>query len=351
MDIKSTPMRTTLSFTLSILFHVSLVAGGAVLGAFFANNPQAPQAKGEQSYEVTVSEATAAPAAEQKAEPVVADIAVPTEPTPPPPVLAKAPAPAKASVPVKAKARTAAPAKKIVAINFSETKAEPQAVVEVNETLNESSETQEEVAVTPNQEESLVKSEDIKLEEVKEESLSAEAPAIATAEEVAEQKAEESKSEQSEALEKLAPAASANAESAAAPTQSAPVAKTGSPTGTETADAQATDTPATKEAPQNFLTLKQAPNNRPPSYPKELRLQQVQGKGQLKYYVNKDGRVGEMELTQSTGSPELDKVALDSFSKYKFIPGQEGYTVHNFEFSLKGPAEPEGRRLRTTLNK
>jgi periplasmic protein TonB len=340
MDIKSNPMRTTLSFTLSILFHVSLVAGGAVLGAFFANNPQAPQAKGEQSYEVTVSEATAAPAAEQKAEPVVADVAVPTEPTPPPPVVAKAPAPA------KAKAKPATPAKKIVAIDFSETKTEPQAVVEVNETLNESNETQEEVAATPVQEEPLVKSEDIQSEEVKEETLSTEAPAVATAEEVAEQKAEESKSEQIEALEKLAPAASANAESAAAPAQSAPVAKTGSPTGTEAADA-----PATKEAPQNFLTLKQAPNNRPPSYPKELRLQQVQGKGQLKYYVNKDGRVGQMELTQSTGSQELDKAALDSFSKYKFIPGQEGYTVHNFEFSLKGPAEPEARRLRTTLNK
>jgi len=66
-------------------------------------------------------------------------------------------------------------------------------------------------------------------------------------------------------------------------------------------------------------------------------------------FVNKDGSVNQVQLTKSTGYADLDQAAIDAFSKYKFVPGQEGFTVHNFEFSLKGPAISDVGRLRTTM--
>ncbi|MEK6556068.1 MAG: TonB family protein, partial [Bdellovibrionota bacterium] len=303
-------------------------------------------------YEVTIDQTEVAASEVAPVEEVT-----PTPAPPEPPVVAEAPAPKPAPVakpvaqkpaPKKAVVAAAKPAKKIVVMDLSEPTTEPQAAIEVNETMNElveaTDQSQEQIAaVTAPSEETVVKSEDIKEEVAEPAQELAPAKEQETAEEVAERKAEETASTQPEkALEKIAATAAPIAAQQEATQASAQ--KSGSPAGQD-------EVPATKEAPQNFLTLKQAPGNRAPSYPKELRKQQVQGKGQLKYFVNKDGRVGQMELTQSTGSAELDKAAMDSFANYKFVPGQEGYTVHNFEFSLKGPAEPEPRRLRTSYNK
>lgn len=97
---------------------------------------------------------------------------------------------------------------------------------------------------------------------------------------------------------------------------------------------------------QNFLELRQAAGNEPPSYTRDMRINKLEGRGQLVYFVNKHGQVTDMRLNQSTGSSELDQAAIDAFKKYKFVPGQEGYTVHNFEFRLSGPAQAEDGRLR-----
>ena len=105
------------------------------------------------------------------------------------------------------------------------------------------------------------------------------------------------------------------------------------------------------EVTQNYLGLKQQGGNQPPRYTRDMRLKQLQGRGQLVYFVTKEGKVTEVKLTQSTGSKALDQAAVDAFSNYKFVPGQEGYTQHDFEFSLKGPAESAGSRLRTTYNR
>ncbi len=100
---------------------------------------------------------------------------------------------------------------------------------------------------------------------------------------------------------------------------------------------------------QSYTGLKQVPGNKPPSYSREMRMKNMRGAGQMVYYVNKDGSVSQIQLIKSTGSPVLDQAAVDAFSKYKFVPGQEGFTVHNFEFSLKGPAMTEPGRLRTAI--
>lgn len=121
------------------------------------------------------------------------------------------------------------------------------------------------------------------------------------------------------------------------------------PVATSTAPAQ---TPAAQteaiQVTQNYLELRQLPGNKAPNYTPEMRLKQLQGRGQLVYYVTKNGQVGDIRLVKSTGFAELDTAALDAFRKYKFVPGQEGYTVHDFEFVLKGPAEANRARLRTS---
>lgn len=101
---------------------------------------------------------------------------------------------------------------------------------------------------------------------------------------------------------------------------------------------------------QNFLQLRQLSGNQPPTYSREMRLNRMEGRGQLVYFVNRNGQVSNIRLVKSTGHPALDQAAVEAFSQYKFVPGQEGYTVHNFEFSLRGPAEPDAGRLRTTLS-
>ncbi len=101
---------------------------------------------------------------------------------------------------------------------------------------------------------------------------------------------------------------------------------------------------------QNYLSLRQMPGNQPPAYTRVMRLNREQGVGQLVYFVNRDGTVSDVRLTKSTGFPDLDKAAVDAFSKYRFVPGQQGYTVHNFEFVLNGPAIADGPGLRTTMN-
>jgi len=58
-----------------------------------------------------------------------------------------------------------------------------------------------------------------------------------------------------------------------------------------------------------------------------------------------------VKLAKSTGHTELDQAAKEAFARYKFVPGQEGFTLHEFEFSLKGPAESDAGRLRTTYNR
>lgn len=159
-----------------------------------------------------------------------------------------------------------------------------------------------------------------------------------------------------EQAEEEAPASTAATETAA-PTAAAPIAtapqaapatapaatpQTGGQNGTS-------DQPVASAAkPQNFLTLKQAAGNRPPTYPRDARMQKAEGKGQLAYYVSKDGKVTDIKVNKSSGVQALDEAALAAFSKYKFVPGQEGHTLHNFEFTLQGPAEQDGLKLRTT---
>jgi len=70
---------------------------------------------------------------------------------------------------------------------------------------------------------------------------------------------------------------------------------------------------------------KYAENPKPP-YPQEARNKGYQGTVRLKVEVLPDGRVGEIELKESSGYDVLDQSALDTVKKWRFIPAMKGKT-------------------------
>lgn len=140
-------------------------------------------------------------------------------------------------------------------------------------------------------------------------------------------------------------------ELAATPLTQTPVAPAAAQASVAPATAQATAAPAKVVVTQNYLGLRQSPGNKPPVYSRAMRLEKLEGSGQLVYFVTNEGIVKQIRLTKSTGKPDLDQAAINAFSKYKFVPGQSGYTLHEFAFSLKGPAQTDAGRLRTSMTK
>ena len=94
------------------------------------------------------------------------------------------------------------------------------------------------------------------------------------------------------------------------------------------------------------LDLKQVAGNVPPRYPELARRQQIQGQGELLYYVTKSGQVTQARLARSTGNKSLDDTALSAIRKFRYVSGQEGWTRHPFSFDLTGSAKQTATRLR-----
>jgi TonB family protein len=180
-------------------------------------------------------------------------------------------------------------------------------------------------------EQQVVKNEDVPTPQTQEKSKVIEEPKVTDTPQM---------TEAPQATSDVAPAVATSTAAAAPTTATTTSAATSTPKG-ETKTIQVT---------QNYLELKQLPGNKAPTYSPQMRLHHLEGRGQLVYFVTKSGEVGEIHLVKSTGSPDLDQAALGAFKKYRFVPGQEGYTVHDFEFVLKGPAETNSARLRTSSN-
>jgi len=64
--------------------------------------------------------------------------------------------------------------------------------------------------------------------------------------------------------------------------------------------------------------------NPKPPYPQEARNKGYQGKVKLKVEVLPDGRVGEVELNESSGYEVLDQSALATVKRWRFIPARKG---------------------------
>lgn len=98
---------------------------------------------------------------------------------------------------------------------------------------------------------------------------------------------------------------------------------------------------------RSYLDLKQRPGNLPPQYPRVARRNGWQGQVRLIYYVTAQGTVDQVQVLQSSGYRPLDQEAVSAISRYRYVPGQQGWTAHPVNFTLQGPAQPEPARLRT----
>lgn len=125
------------------------------------------------------------------------------------------------------------------------------------------------------------------------------------------------------------------------PTETAPVAPStqSTPASSTSTSTAISSTAAAAAAPagelRSYLELKQRPGNRGPIYPYKSRRLGEQGEVSLKYFVTKSGQIENVSIHQSSGHASLDRAALDSVSKFRFVPGQEGWTQHSVVFSLK----------------
>jgi len=99
------------------------------------------------------------------------------------------------------------------------------------------------------------------------------------------------------------------------------------------------------------MDLRQNPGNVPPQYPYQSRLKKHQGVTRLLYYVTPEGRVQNLKVIKSSGYKELDLEARRAILKYRFYPGQQGYTVQNVNYRLMGKAKeiPSGLRRKAQL--
>ena len=61
-----------------------------------------------------------------------------------------------------------------------------------------------------------------------------------------------------------------------------------------------------------------------PSYPNSARRLGIQGMTTLRVYVAADGRVGDVQVQESAGHPDLDTAAADAVKRWRFEPARRG---------------------------
>lgn len=104
---------------------------------------------------------------------------------------------------------------------------------------------------------------------------------------------------------------------------------------------------ATQAGAVSYLELKQAQGNKTPFYPISARKEKREGQLELLYRVTREGKVADVKIAKSSGHDDLDQEAVRAISKFKFVPGQEGWARHPVSFALKGQEEALPSRLRS----
>jgi periplasmic protein TonB len=61
-----------------------------------------------------------------------------------------------------------------------------------------------------------------------------------------------------------------------------------------------------------------------PAYPSAAREQRLEGTVLLDVQVRADGRVGDVQLKQTSGAPLLDEAALETVRLWTFVPARRG---------------------------
>lgn len=96
--------------------------------------------------------------------------------------------------------------------------------------------------------------------------------------------------------------------------------------------------------------LKALPGNPNPVYPQRDRFNRKQGTAFVLGRVMPDGRIGQVVLEKSSGSPSMDAESAKAFRNWRFQPGQQGWVRKPFQFRLVGDAKevpaPLGKQLK-----
>ncbi|MGR9087204.1 MAG: energy transducer TonB [Gammaproteobacteria bacterium] len=83
-------------------------------------------------------------------------------------------------------------------------------------------------------------------------------------------------------------------------------------------------------------------SNPAPRYPEDARERGEQGKVLVRALIDSDGSVAELGLKRSSGYPSLDRSALDTVKKWRFVPARRGpaavaaWVVVPISFTLEG---------------
>ena len=84
---------------------------------------------------------------------------------------------------------------------------------------------------------------------------------------------------------------------------------------------------------------------RPPGYPALARRLGEEGTVRIRVWVTREGRAGKVELSQSAGSPRLDRTALETVSRWRFEPARERgepvdqWVIVPIKFKLENPSQ------------
>lgn len=89
---------------------------------------------------------------------------------------------------------------------------------------------------------------------------------------------------------------------------------------------------------RNSNDLKALRGNPNPVYPARDRLARRQGTTVVLGRISADGRVTDIKLEKSSGSPSMDAASLQAFRSWRYQAGQAGWVRKPFEFRLVGDA-------------
>ncbi len=65
--------------------------------------------------------------------------------------------------------------------------------------------------------------------------------------------------------------------------------------------------------------------SQPPSYPSSARSRGIEGRVVVRFTLDKEGGIEDLEIVESSGNDALDQAALQAAEEFRFSPGLDGY--------------------------
>jgi protein TonB len=96
--------------------------------------------------------------------------------------------------------------------------------------------------------------------------------------------------------------------------------------------------PGNPDAVRNYINAVMRQLHRHKTYPRELKKAKVEGTVVLEFTIDRDGRLCASSVQRSSGSPELDRAALDMLARADPLPAIPDF-MNRDELALAIPVE------------